>query len=170
MRQGYFCCHLQSHTGCLVMKALTAVGAAAAFAFAVGLGMAPASAATTTQHHATQTFHDAVPCVGEATITIVFNAVQHESTNPGGGFHETDTMTGTFSAVLDAGGTSSGKFTMWDGFNTADGVTGEGSFTFNGHVSDGVGAGTNWHENAHFVGPVEPTAIPKLAFDKFRCF
>jgi hypothetical protein len=151
------------------MKALTAVGAAAAFAFAVGLGMAPALAATTTQHHATQTFHDAVPCVGEATITIVFNAVQHQSTNPGGGFHETDTMTGTFSAVLDAGGTSSGKFTMWDGFNTADGVTGEGSFTFNGHVSDGVGAGTSWHENAHFVGPVDPTAIPKLAFDKFRC-
>jgi hypothetical protein len=153
-----------------MMKASTVMGAVAAFAFTVGLGIAPALATTTTEHHATETFHDAVPCVGAATITIVFNGVQHESTNPGGGFHETETMTGTLSAVLDAGGASSGKFTIWDNFNTANGVTGEGSFTFNGHVSGGVGAGTHWHENGHFVGPLNPTAIPKLAFDKFRCF
>jgi hypothetical protein len=151
------------------MKVLTAMGAAAAFAFATGLGMSPALADTVTQHQVTQVIQDVVPCVGPATITIVFNTVEHQSTNPGGGFHATDTTTGTFTAVLDAGGVSAGHFTVWDNFNTPDGVTGEGSFTFNGHVSSGVGAGTNWHENAHFVGLLDPTSIPKVAFDKSHC-
>jgi len=110
-----------------------------------------------------------VACVGPATIAITFDYVVHTSTSPGGVFHETDTTTGTFTAGLDAGGTSSGHFEIWSAFNTADGVTGTGTFAFNGGVTDGVGAGTSWHENAHVTGPVDPAGIPKVAFDKFHC-
>src|SRR5213592_2024516 len=104
----------------------TACLAGAAFFGLVG----PASATTVTEHGVTETFHDEVPCVGFGDITITYNSVEHESTNPGGGVHATFTQTGTFTAVLDQGGTSSGKFTMWGNFNSQDGVTGNSTFTF----------------------------------------
>ncbi|GAA3661203.1 hypothetical protein GCM10022237_21380 [Nocardioides ginsengisoli] len=85
------------------------------------------------------------------------------------GDHGTFTQTGTFSAVLDQGGTSSGRFTVWGNFNTADGVTGNSTFTFNLTVKSGVGAGTSYHENAHFTGSLDPAVDPKVAFDKTRC-
>ena len=153
------------------MRALrSALVAVAALSLALVPGaMSPAAASTITMHNATDTFHDEVPCVGLGNITIVFNSVEHVSANPGGGFHETDTSTGTFTTVLDSGGTSSGHFTVWDNFNTANGVTGEGSFTFNGHVDSGVSAGTHWHENAHFAGSLDPSVPPKVAFDKSHC-
>ena len=50
------------------------------------------------------------------------------------------------------------------------GVNGEGTFTFSGHVSTGPGAGMNWHETAHFTGPLAEGSNPKVAFDRFRCF
>jgi hypothetical protein len=129
-----------------------------------------AAAETTTVQGVTETFHDEVPCVGLGDITITYNGVEHESTTPGGGFHATFTQTGTFTAVLDQGGTSSGKFTIWGNFNTADGVTGNSTFTFNARVTSGVGAGTSFHDNAHFNGSLDEATDPKVAFDKFRCF
>jgi len=144
--------------------------AVAALGMTGGTAWAGTQPSTTTVQHATQTFHDVVPCVGLATITITFNAVEHTTTTTTG-FHETSTQTGTFSAVLDDGsGTATGKFTMWDGFNSADGVNGEGTFTFSGHVSTGPGTGTSWHETAHFTGPLAEGSNPKVAFDRFRCF
>jgi hypothetical protein len=87
---------------------------AACVAGAAMLGTAGAvGAETITEHGVTETFHDQVPCVGFGEITTTCNSVEHESTTPGGGFHATFTETGTFTAVLDAGGTSSGKFTIW---------------------------------------------------------
>jgi spore coat protein U-like protein len=134
------------------------------------LGMAGTAAAeTTTVHGVTETFHDEVPCLGFGEITLTFNAVEHESSTPGGGIHATFTQTGTFTAVLDAGGTSSGKFTNWGNFNTADGVTGNSTFTFNLRVTSGVGAGTSFHENDHFNGALDELTDPKVAFEKSRC-
>ena len=139
------------------------------------LPSAAASADTVTEHHVTESIHDAVPCVGDATITITYNAVEHFSQAANGSLHATFTQTGTFSAVLDAGGTSSGRFTMWGNFNSsADGSMGNTTFTFNGTVKSGVGAGTSWHENMHFTGPFDADGNPqfdlaKVAFDKFTC-
>jgi hypothetical protein len=139
------------------------------------LPVAAASADTVTEHHATETIHDVLPCVGDATITLTYNAVTHEDQAANGSFHGTFTMTGTFSAVLDAGGTSSGRFTIWGGFNaSADGSMGTTTFTFNGTVKSGVGAGTSWHEVMHFTGPFDADGNPlfdlaKVAFDRFSC-
>jgi hypothetical protein len=154
------------------MRGIGLAAAAAVLVAGVLGGAGPASAAATPEtdhvHAGTETIHDILPCVGPATITITYNAVEHTTTTSTG-FHETDTMTGTFTAVLDAGGTSAGKFTIWDGFNTANGVTGETTFTFNGHVSEGIGAGTNWNFVAHLTGPLDPSQLPIVAFERDRC-
>ena len=149
---------------------VVAASTVAALGMTGGTAWAQAQPSTMIEHNATDTFHDEVPCVGPATITITYNAVEHTTTTATG-FHETSTQTGTFSAVLDDGsGTATGKFTMWDGFNSPDGVNGEGTFNFSGHVSTGPGAGTNWHDTAHFTGPLAEGSTPKVAFDRFRCF
>lgn len=152
-------------------RMMGAGGAALALLLGVA-GTASATGATpttTTTHGVTETFHDEVPCVGFGDITIVYNSVEHQTVTPRGGEHDTFTQTGTFSAVLDAGGTATGKFTIWGNFNTANGVTGNSTFTFNGHVSTGIGAGTNWHDNAHFTGSLDEAIDPIVAFDRFRC-
>ena len=142
--------------------------------------LAPASALagahpqTTTEHHATETFHDQVPCVGPGEITITYNEVDH-STENAHGFHATFTQTGTFSAVLDQGGTSSGRFTNWGNFNTdTTGQRANGTFIFSLTVKSGVGAGTHYNETAHFTGPVDADGNPifslaKVAFDRINC-
>ena len=143
--------------------------AAAVLIGAAGFAGAPAGADTTTFHGQTITFHSAVPCVGAATITSVVNGNVHLSANPSGGTHENDNTVGTFTAALDAGGTSSGHYDIWSMYETADGVTYTASFIFNGQVTGGVGAGTSWHENFHTIAPVDPAGIPKLVFDDFHC-
>jgi hypothetical protein len=146
----------------------------------VGAWLAPVGASasalpvTITQHNATDTIHDEVPCVGLGDITITFNSVEHFTVNDNG-FHSTFTQTGTFAAVLDAGGTSAGRFTIWGGFNTdSTGQNANGTFTFSGTVKSGVGAGTKWNSVSHFTGPVDANGEPipslaKVAFDRFRC-
>jgi hypothetical protein len=139
------------------------------------LPSAAVSADTVTEHHVTETMHDVLPCVGDATITITYNAVEHESQAADGSVHVTGTQTGTFIAVIDAGGTSSGRFTVWDGFNvSADGSQATFTLTFSGTVKSGVGAGTSWHEVNHFTGPLDADGNPifdlaKVAFDRFTC-
>ena len=136
--------------------------------------LAAAHPQTTHQDHATQTFHDLVPCVGQGEITITFNEVDHMTENANG-FHATFTQTGTFSAVLDQGGTSSGRFTTWGNFNTdTTGQQANGTFIFSLTVKSGVGAGTHFNETAHFTGPVDADGNPifslaKVAFDRANC-
>jgi hypothetical protein len=139
------------------------------------LPTAAASAETVTAHNETETMHDVVPCVGEATITITYNAVEHFSVGANGSVHGTFTQTGTFVAVLDSGGTSSGRFTIWGGFNgIPGGSNGATTFTFSGTVKSGVGAGTTWSEVMHATAPLDADGNPildlaKVAFDNFRC-
>jgi hypothetical protein len=136
---------------------------------------AAASAETVTAHNETETMHDVVPCGGEATITITYNAVEHFSVGANGSVHGTFTQTGTFVAVLDSGGTSSGRFTIWGGFNgIPGGSNGATTFTFSGTVKSGVGAGTTWSEVMHATAPLDADGNPildlaKVAFDNFRC-
>jgi hypothetical protein len=135
-----------------------------------GAAWAGAAPTTTTEHNATETFHDVLPCVGDATITITYNEVEHETLTPGGGVHATFTQAGTFVAVLDDGsGTATGHFQVWGNFNSQDGVNGNSTFTFNLHVAAGPGAGTNFHDNSHFTGPLDQALDPKVAFDKSHC-
>jgi hypothetical protein len=142
---------------------------------AAGALAGPAQPETTTEHHATEVIQDEVPCVGTGTITLTYNEVDHATANATG-FHFTFTQTGTFSAVLDAGGTSAGRFTIWGGGNSD--LTGEranSTFTFSGTVRSGVGAGTKWNSVSHFTGPVDPATgeplfdLAKVAFDRLNC-
>lgn len=135
----------------------------------------PAQPSTETSHRVTETFHDEVPCVGVGEITITYNSVVHFSQNDNG-MHFTFTQTGTFSAVLDAGGTSAGRFTIWGGGNSdSTGERANGTFTFSGTVKSGVGAGTKWNSVSHFTGPIDPATgepildLAKVAFERFRC-
>jgi hypothetical protein len=137
-----------------------------------------ASADTVTEHNGTDTMHDSLPCVAPATITITYNEVDHVSVGANGSAHGTSTTTGTFVAVLDAGGTSTGRFTVWDGFNSIPGGS-NGTFatftlTFSGTVLTGPGAGTSWNEVQHLTAPLDDEGNPildlaKVAFDNFRC-
>jgi hypothetical protein len=152
---------------------LVALVAALVWSAGVATG-APAQPTTTTEHNATETYHDQVPCNGFGDITLTYNSVEH-STETDNGVNFTFTQTGTFSAVLDAGGTSAGRFTVWGGgsvnFSTQQGTF---TFTFSGTIQSGVGAGTKWNEVMHFTGPVDAAGDPildlaKIAFDRFRC-
>src|SRR6266567_469080 len=101
--------HMRALRRAIAVAALTV----AALGVSGGTAWAQSQPSTTTEHNATGTFHDELPCVGPATITITYNAVEHTTTTATG-FHETSTQTGTFSAVLDDGsGTATGRFTMW---------------------------------------------------------
>ena len=148
--------------------------------FVVAMSLAPVNAwaadtETTHEHNATETFHDEVPCVGTGEITLTYNEVEHATENSNG-FHATFTQTGTFTAVLDQGGTSSGRFTIWGNINTdPTGQRANGTFIFSLTVKSGVGAGTSFNEVMHFTGPVdlqtmEPDpSLAKVIFDRARC-
>jgi hypothetical protein len=160
-----------------VKRLSVALGAATLLAASF---LAPASAwaganpVTTHEHNATETFHDQVPCVDTGEITITYNEVDHMTENATG-FHATFTQTGTFSAVLDQGGTSSGRFTTWGNFNantTTQQANGTNIFSLT--VKSGVGAGTHFNEVSHFTGPVDADGNPifslaKVAFDNANC-
>ena len=160
------------------MRRLLAGLAGATFAIAMSLAPAAAWAAdteTTHEHNVTETFHDEVPCVGTGEITLTYNEVEHATENANG-FHATFTQTGTFTAVLDQGGTSSGRFTIWGNINTdPTGQQANGTFIFSLTVKSGVGAGTSFNDVFHFTGPVDlqtEEPIPDLAkviFDRARC-
>lgn len=136
--------------------------------------LAGANPQTTHEHNATETFHDQVPCVGDGQITITYNEVDHMTENATG-FHATFTQTGTFSAVLDQGGTSSGRFTTWGNFNTNTTTQqANGTNIFSLTVKSGMGAGTHFNDVSHFTGPVDADGNPifslaKVAFDRARC-
>jgi hypothetical protein len=139
------------------------------------LSATAATADTITEKHVSETMHDQLPCVGLATITVTYNAVGHTNIAADGSTHGTSTNTGTFTAVLDAGGTSTGRFTVWDGFNhSPDGSQVTFTETFGGTVKSGVGAGTKWNSVSHFTGALDADGNPildlvKVAFDRFNC-
>jgi hypothetical protein len=124
---------------------------------------------TTHEKNGTQTFVDVLPCAGPGlfTITLTYNAVEHESTAANGSTHETFTMTGTFTAVPVSGsGTSySGHFTIWDGDNgNAQNAT--FTFTFSIHARGSDGSRLTFHETVHFS--VSATGLV-VFFDKPHC-
>ena len=122
---------------------------------AVALALAvPASATETVTEHekrATETFVDELPCVGEATITITFNAVFHLTENSKG-FHVTFTSAGKF--VADPTDptlpTYRGRFTQWFGEHSTEKVEG-GTFTFSVTGKGDDGSRIRFHEVAHFT-------------------
>src|SRR5262245_20199795 len=124
---------------------------------------------TTHEKNGTQTFVDVLPCAGPGlfTITLTYNAVEHESTAANGSTHETFTMTGTFTAVpmSGTGPSYSGHFTVWDGDNgNAQNVTFTTTFTIHAVGSDG--SRISCHETAHFSVSASGLVV---AFDKPHC-
>ena len=100
--------------------------------------------------------------------------VDHTTENANS-FHATFTQTGTLSAALDQAERHRAGFTNWGSFNTdATGQQANGTFIFSVTVKSGVGAGTHYHENSQFTGPVDADRNPifslaKVAFDNVNC-
>ena len=131
-------------------------------------------------------------------ITTTVNGVEHFNENKNGG-HFTFTNTGTVSAVpvlfADADGDGepdfdeetesfviagpregesfTGKFTIWGGGNFNRSGIVASTFTFSGHATGDEGTEVNWNSVDHFTSvgdPFEdPTAIVKVAFNRFNC-
>jgi hypothetical protein len=120
-------------------------------------GRSPAAAAgavseTTTEHGATETFTDVVPCGADGAydITITYNEVDHATYGPKS-IHFTFTQTGTFVAVPQdpALPTYTGHFTMWGGFN-GNSKTADGTFTFSLHGTGSDGSTLTFTSVEHF--------------------
>jgi hypothetical protein len=116
-------------------------------AFAAG-----AVSETTTEHGATDTFTDVVPCGAEGPydITITYNEVEHSTIGPKS-MHFTFTQTGTFVAVPQDPSlpTYTGHFTMWGGFNE-NAKTASGTFTFSLHGTGSDGSTIAFNGVEHF--------------------
>ena len=124
---------------------------------------------TSTEHlkNETETFTDDLPCVGEATITITYNAVFHTTENKNG-THMTGTLTGKFEADPTAAGEPNykGRFTQWFGENVnKQGETGTFTFSITGKATDGSGR-IRFHQVAHLTTNKNGTTVE---FDKTKC-
>ena len=147
-----------------------------AMALVAGAGLllalsAPSGLATetTTEHQkrTTETFTEQLPCVGEAVITITYNAVFHTTENKNGS-HVTGTLTGKFSADPVAEGIPNyvGRFTQWFGENLNK-KTENATFTFSvtGRAVDRSGR-IRFHQVAHITTNQNGTVVE---FDKMSC-
>jgi len=109
---------------------------------------------TTTEHGATDTFVDVVPCgIDPAAlydITITYNEVDHSTFGPKSS-HFTFTQTGTFVAVPQDPSlpTYTGHFTMWGGFN-GNAQSASGTFTFSLHGTANDGSTITLNSVEHF--------------------
>jgi hypothetical protein len=107
---------------------------------------------TTTEHNATETFTEIVPCgaAGAYDITITYNTVEHATFGPKS-THFTFTQTGTFVAVPQdpALPTYTGHFTQWGGFNE-NAKNASGTFTFSLHGTGSDGSTITFNAVEHF--------------------
>jgi hypothetical protein len=132
--------------------------------FAAGLLLlaAPAFAQPTTTQTETvkgivETFVAEIPptCEGGGplyVVTTISNVVVHETFIDGGGFHATNTQTGTFSAVPLGDPTLpsyTGKFTSRGGFNQA-GPTVNNTFRFSLTAKGSDGSTVHFHDTGHY--------------------
>ena len=146
-----------------------AVGLLAVGAVVIAL-VGPASGAETTTEHLkreTETFTDELPCVGQAVLTITYNAVFHTTENKNGE-HMTGTLTGKFSADPVESGVPNytGRFTQWFGSNVRDdGSTETFTFSVTGKASDGSGR-IRFHQVAHATENKNGTIVE---FDRTKC-
>ena len=141
-----------------MVKSRIAMATALTAALVAAGGPAHAAPTTTTvhQHGVVETFVDVLPTCGANPplyrITTTSNRVEHETVFADGRIHETDTDTGTFSAVPKNNPSLpsyTGHFAIWDGFNV-NGKTVTGAFTFNVHGTGSDGSRLRNHINAHF--------------------
>ena len=146
----------------------------------IGASFAPAASGAAEVDHANDhgvvVFDDVfVPCVGQADfVTLDINQMYHLSENNNGS-HERWVFTGTFEAVLTAGGISAGRLTFTD---VADNTRGDQYIVetdgWSGQVLSGVGAGTKWNWTRHFTGPMDDEGNwiidqAKAFFSQERC-
>jgi hypothetical protein len=153
-------------------KAMLLVAAvAAALVLGTPVALAGGNGATTftqTDHNATDTFVDVVPCTGApATINLTYNAVFHGTINKTGSWF-TGTMTGTVAATtlgLDPI-TYTGHFTTWFGDENNQQNDVEHS-TFNLHLTGSGGSTLSAHENAQAAMNANGTIT--VSFDHLVC-
>jgi hypothetical protein len=153
-------------------KAMLLVAAlAAALLVATPVALAGGNGATTftqTDHNATDSFVDVVPCTGApATVNLTYNDVFHGTINKTGSWF-TGTMTGDVVATtLDANPiTYTGHFTTWfgDENNLKNDVE---HSTFNIHLTGSDGSTLSAHENAQAAMNANGTIT--VSFDHMVC-
>jgi len=164
--------------------ALVSLAAAAAFVLAP---IAPVGAqtdhATDTEHQGVDDFVDTLPCAGDYELHLVYNAIEHYTSNKNG-FWETFTENGTFETgqqainvvrddegevvdydLVDAAVHYTGHFTVWGNFN-ANPREWNSTFTFSGHGTGDDGSTVNWNSKAHINTTGD---ITRHAFDTLNC-
>lgn len=152
-------------------KAMLLVAAvAAALVLGTPVALAGGNGATTftqTDHNATDTFVDVVPCTGApATINLTYNAVFHGTINKTGSWF-TGTMTGTVATTLGLDPiTYTGHFTTWFGDENNQQNDVEHS-TFNLHLTGSDGSTLSAHENAQAAMNANGTIT--VSFDHLVC-
>jgi hypothetical protein len=147
---------------------LLAWGALLALLVAVLTPMAAIAQAETTTTHFSDSMSepDTNPCTGApGTIDLRFQGVTHVTELADGGFHETTTITGTFTFVPDDASqpTLSGKFTIRTGENlTEQSYTATATSVFLAKGTDGSRA------DAHLVFhiTVKPDGAVTVTFEK----
>jgi hypothetical protein len=153
-------------------KAMLLVAALpAALLVATPVALAGGNGATTftqTDHNATDSFVDVVPCTGApATINLTYNDVFHGTISKTGSWF-TGTMTGDVVATtLDVNPiTYTGHFTTWFGDENNLKKDVEPS-TFNVHLTGSDGSTLSAHENAQAATNANGTIT--VSFDHMVC-
>lgn len=139
-------------------------GVVMAWAPAVG---AATETETTHLKNETETFTEDTVCLGEATITITYNAVFHTTENKNGSVM-TGTITGKFEADPTAAGEPNykGRFTQtFREIVNKKGETAGFTFSVRGKATDGSGR-IRIHQVAHITTNKNGTSVE---FEKTKC-
>ena len=136
------------------------------------MAVAPSAGAeteTSTEHlkNETETFTEDTVCLGEATITITYNAVFHTTENKNG-----SVMTGSINGKFEADPTAAGEPTYKGRFSqtfreivTKNGETSGFTFSVRGKATDGSGR-LRIHQVAHITTNKNGTTVE---FEKTKC-
>jgi hypothetical protein len=132
-----------------------------------------AQADTTTTHFSdTVTFPEVNPCTGATgTETDTFKGVTHVTALPDGGFHETTTVTTSFTFVPDDASqpTLTGKSTFWDGENVSSQNNLTFTVTFSAHAKGSDGSMITVHGVAHITLHADGTVTVEFEKEQLTC-
>jgi hypothetical protein len=131
-----------------------------------------AQAETTTTHFSeTVSFPDVNPCTGvTGTSTDTMKGVTHVTELPDGSFHETTTVTDTFTFVPDdpSQPTYTGKGTFWEGENLSQNNF-TATITLNVHAKGSDGSRLTLHVVAHVTLHADGTVTVEFEKERLSC-
>jgi hypothetical protein len=118
------------------------------------------------------TFPDVNPCTGVTGMTTdTFKGVTHVTELPDGSFHETTTVTDSFTFVPDdpSQPTYTGKSTFWDGENLNSQNNFTATFTTHFTVKGSDGFRITGHVVAHITLHADGTVTVEFDTERLSC-